>query len=830
MERLILLLLIFTSLWTQADKKLLMNSCIECHDEDLEEGKFRVDLLADESFTRENIMDWEKVYFQIRNDFMPPKKAKINADEKSKLLSYLASEITGFYQSNPQVNHQGRRLNKSEFINSLQDLVGLKRDMTPFSKQIPIEADLGFYFKSPAELSLSPETIARYHQVTDDVFDYILTQPSEMPQRTTFKIAFKESNIPSPHTCFGVVGKEVDPTYYPNGKSKSDDKPYSTGVAIIKQMPPTRDGTRRFQWRAPTDGLYRFKVGLWAFKNKQGSTKLEGHGHTVPVEIRSGRRFIKLIDIDNERKEYVFETFLNKFETLTINPTFIKSYKNLAFGKGLGGHLAKDKRKNLPYVEAVKKWAGEGLVYENLIVEGPLFKTTQLTYITYLFGAHKVLSDSKNEGSTWRKIPEYFNHHFKETLTEKEVVTLIHRFAYRAYRGKYKTSDVSGFLSFYKSQFEETKHQLKALINTYKFILYSPQFLMLNYEHESLELTDLSLASKLSYFIWNSAPDMKLLILAHNKNLKDPTVLNQQLQRMIQHENFQRFNNNFLDHWLNLKELNRFEPDRSKFPIFKEELRLSLKDEPLAIFNYIVKNNLPISETVDSNYTFINKPLAGLYSLPTDKMNYTDFKKVMLTSDSTRGGLMTTAALLKATANGVDTSPIIRGNFIMDKFFGIDVGSPPEVESLGEQAFDAKTSIRERFDIHKKNESCYKCHYLIDPPGFALESFDAIGQWRDDYTVQYSGEKGLLTHRMPVDAAGDLEIGSFQGVRGFKSLLRKKPEIIAYAFLRQLFIYAHGREVNLDEKFKLLNLLKGHSLKTQDLIKSLVESDIFKKI
>ena len=463
MERLILLLVLVSTLTVNANKQLLLNSCIDCHDEDLQEGKFRIEMLAKESFSRDNILHWEKVYSQIEHNFMPPKKSKISSEDREKLLNYLSGEIRGFYQNKPQEVSKQRRLNKSEFINSLKDLVGLKRDMILFSKRIPNESDMGFYFKSPMEASLSPEIMNTYHQVIDHVFEYILTQPTELPERKTYTLAYKESNIPSPHTCFGVAGREVDPSYYPNGKAKYDDKPYSTGVAIIKRTPATRDGNRRFRWRAPTDGLYRFKVGMWAFKNKKGSTELSSHGHTVPVEIRSGRRFIKLIDIDNKRREYVFETFLNKFETLTLDPTFIKSYRNLPFGKGLGGHLQQNEKKGLPWLKAVEKWSGEGIVFENLSVDGPIFKTKRLTYITYLFGAHRLVCESKREGSTWRNRPEYFNHRFEKELSEKDIRTLIDRFAFRAYRGNYKQSEIGDFIAFYHSKYEENKHQLKAL-------------------------------------------------------------------------------------------------------------------------------------------------------------------------------------------------------------------------------------------------------------------------------------------------------------------------------------------------------------------------------
>lgn len=374
----------------------------------------------------------------------------------------------------------------------------------------------------------------------------------------------------------------------------------------------------------------------------------------------------------------------------------------------------------------------------------------------------------------------------------------------------------------YGAEREKGASQLDALQLAYQTILCSPRFLYHRTKHGPLD--DIELASRLAYFLWGAPPDAELLQLASAGQLSNSDVLRQQTERLLNDPKRVRFVNAFTDAWLQLEKLGTMLPDRVEHPsYYNERLEQHMRTETRLYFDDAIQHDKHVELLIDSDYSFLNSSLARLYNI--EGVVGHEFRKVQL-GDRNRGGQLGHASVLTASANGIDTSPVVRGMWVMECLLGTPPPPPPpDVEPI-EPDIRGSTTIRERLAAHREVATCASCHRRIDPPGFALESFDEIGQFRTHYDSGGWKKKRLAK----IDPSGRLASGeSFDDIAGLKSQLAKKIDLVTTNLITKLLTQATGRIDDRQDKAEVLTLANSQDRGVRQIIHRIIQSDAFRR-
>ena len=413
----------------------------------------------------------------------------------------------------------------------------------------------------------------------------------------------------------------------------------------------------------------------------------------------------------------------------------------------------------------------------------------------------------------------------------------------KAFRRPVIEGEEKPFVELVASSLESGQSFEASLRAGIKAVLASPKFLYLREANGTLD--DYALASRLSYFLWSTMPDDELMALARSGELHTPSVLRSQVERMLQHSKAKAFTENFTGQWLSLRDIDATTPDKALYPEFDELLKWSAVQETQRFFDELLKEDLSVRNFVDSDFTMLNGRLATHYGIP--DVHGVGIRKVSLKPEYHRGGLMTQASVLKVTANGTSTSPVLRGVWVLDRIMGQPVSPPPPNVPAVEPDIRGATTIREQLAKHRSTENCMGCHSRIDPPGFALENFDVIGSWRDRYRV-VAEQKDWVKNRVgplakylaayqyglghPVEAADTLPDGrQFSDINELKQLLLADPEQIAHCITEKLITYATGQPVGFDDRKAVDQILaeaKASDYGLRTLIHAVVASELFR--
>jgi hypothetical protein len=416
---------------------------------------------------------------------------------------------------------------------------------------------------------------------------------------------------------------------------------------------------------------------------------------------------------------------------------------------------------------------------------------------------------------------------------------LLRTFMTRAYRRPVRDEHFERMLALFHDQLDKGYGFARSLMAAYTAVLASPGFVFV--EEQPGRLDDYALATRLALFLWNSPPDAELRELAERGELKDPNKLRAQAERLLADPRSTRFVEAFTDYWLDLRKLDDTSPSPTLYNDYEldDPLKLAAVAETRLYVAELLREDLPARNIVDANFTFLNERLARHYGI--DGVTGSAMRRVALPADSVRGGLMTQASILKITANGTTTSPVLRGHWITDRILGQETPPPPPVPAI-EPDIRGAVTIRQQLEQHRADSSCASCHSKMDPPGFALESFDVMGGWRDRYRAVAEGaaaERGVgmngqafaFHYALPIDCSGELLDGrAFADVRELKRLLLADEAAIARNLARQLVVYATGAPVRFSDRAEIERLLEqtaDSDYGVRSIVLAILRSDLF---
>jgi mono/diheme cytochrome c family protein len=759
-------------------RAFLARSCLECHGPEKAKGKFRVDQL-DYTLSAKGAQErWLAVREQVTTGVMPPKaKPRPAKGEIDAVASWVDSKIVGV--ENARRASQGRvvlrRLNRNEYENTIRDLLGV--DLS-FQELLPADtADHGFDNVADA-LHSSSFLMDRYLEAADRSLKAAIASG---PQPWVFH---KQIPVRDEH---------------PSGDCyrKLDDG----SLAIFSSWISANICLTVWQFTAKFPGKYHVKISAYGVQNPGKHATfyvLAGAMQNVTEQ-----HLVGYYDVPNDQP-----TLIDYTDRLEPNDTIRIVAEGLPVTP--------------PTVQKIgaANYKGPGLAVQWVDVEGPLMDGWPPASHKGIFGdlPRAATPEDKNRFEVVSKDPG------------ADAERILRGFARRAFRRSVTDDDLKPFLARVKAKLQGGYSFEQAVRVGLKSILVSPEFLFLREKPGKLD--DFALASRLSYFLWSSMPDEELLGLAGENKLSQPETLRAQVERLLKDPKAAAFTKNFAGQWLSLRNIDATLPEGTLYPEFNDGLKESMAQEPTLFFEEVLKNDLSLANFVSSDFSMLNEPLADFYGIP--GIEGRNFRKVALPAGCHRGGVLTMAAILKVTANGTTTSPVLRGAWVLDRILGTPPPKPTvDIEAV-EPDIRGATTIREQLAKHRSRPECASCHAKIDPPGFALECFDVIGGFRENYRSVGKGEaiSGRRYKKGPaVDASDALPDGrAFKSIDEFKALLLSDRDQLARALTDKLLTYGTGgapASADRPEIEAIVRAVKARDYGFRSLVHEIVESRLF---
>ena len=710
--------------------------CVTCHNARLKTAGLSLDR-ADVPDVVAHADVWERVVRKVRAGMMPPAGvAQPDAGTRQALLSWLETTLDGAARTSPSPGRPlVHRLNRAEYANAVRDILGLEVDVTAL---LPPDDSSGGFDNNADVLGVSPVLLESYLTAAERVSALALGDMKMPPAGELYRVrqdASQDQHIEG--LPLGTVG----------------------GILIRTTL--------------PLDGEYQFQVRL--FRTNLGTMR----GLEYPHELE--------ISVDGERVHLAGFGGNQEAIAASDNPTTTGNDVDERFTVKVplkaGPHrigvafLQKPQALNTRRLQSYVRSSSDTIDFsgfphiDEVILTGPFNPTGPGD------------TPSRRRILTCQpKTPA------QEAPCARRILSTVAR---RAYRGQVEPGDLKTLDDFYRQGREDGGTFESGLDLALRRVLASPKFLV-RVERDPAAgapgsvytLSDLELASRLSFFLWSSIPDDELLGLAEAGRLRAPAALAGQVRRMLADARAQAFIDNFGGQWLQLRNLRNKQPNSHEFPDFDDNLRRYLQTETEMFFGSIVREDRSILELMTADYTFLNERLAKHYGIP--NVYGTHFRRVVL-QDEARRGLLGKGAILMVTSHAHRTSPVLHGKWILENVLGAPPPPPPDVVPPFEEDTEAARprSVRERMEQHRRNPACASCHRMIDPAGLALENFDAVGAWR----TRDGGTRGT-----PVDASGQLVDGTrINGVVELRQALLKDPQAFARTTTERIMTYALGR-------------------------------------
>lgn len=791
-------------------RPLLDAHCIECHGEDVQKGKLRLD-------GQVSLSTWVKVHDRIAAGEMPPKKSEQPPPalrDASLQILHDALHADSLEKQRTQGRVLVRRLNSTEYENTVRGLVGTQ---VKLKELLPEENSAGGFDNVSAVLDLSSTHLLLYQEAAEKAVASAIPIHPHLPlkdRRTGRQITKNGNNFKQALTRSCMLKGDALVVYSKLPRYGLVTTPHVTGA-----------------------GRYKVRMSACAV----GAANLP-----VPVAYST---------VDRGREPPVVREIV---DLPPGAPQLIETEIDLAAGEAFVLQLLLNWD-----IRATKKpiedHTGPGFLIEWLEIEGPIDEFPSQAYRT-LFGTAELMPRSvakaKAEGKKtqdWSKrqnIYQWLNDPLEPvSATPKEDADeLLRAFVPRAFRRPVEEATLSRYIGKVHAKLDAGESFVNAMTYGYKSVLTSPSFLFF---HESPGTLDSNaLANRLAYFLTSLPPDAELLA----SDLTQPDVLRQQTERLLKAPHSRSFIENFTGQWLELRKMDATIPDPNLYGDFDGTLLWSMPEETRRFFGDVLQNDRSVLEFVDSTWTLVNRRLAEHYGIveafeaatPTaasaDQVTPSEFRRVNLPADSHRGGVMTQGSVLKVTADGTRTSPVLRGKWVLEHILGKAPPPPPPDVPAIEPDIRGATTIRQQLDKHRNIAACNSCHQHIDPPGFALESFDPIGGYRDFYRasartqagiVQLAGYTGRAFYRGPdVEKGGVTHDGkTFTTIEDYKRLLLADPDQIARNLAEKLLTYATGAEPQFADREvieQIASKVKTKNYGFRTLVHEIVQSRPFR--
>ncbi len=769
--------------------------CYECHDPDTEEGGLDLFSLSTELERPEVMRVWVRIHDRVRDGEMPPPKKPRPAPGQQK--AFLTSLATGLTRADEAIKGTVlRRLNRHEFENTLNDMLGTRERLAGL---LPEDGQAHGFDNVGEALDLSSVHLERYMTAATKAIDAaIRTTPK--PERQT-----------SQHSL--ADGKNEN--YL--GKHWHRAKDGSTVVFNNGRFP--RPAFQSF--RAPAEGKYSVKISGYAYQS------------TDPVSFELWAGNYGLGGVAEVAATPVFEPGAPHTYELEL---WLKPRASFVVLPNIRGGSTRDLRKAGPAA-----YEGPGLAFSGLEVEGPIYDEWPGRGHELLFGGiemREVEPDNPRRKNRPGYVPvlEPFS---PSPATDAE--RLLRRFLPVAFRRPISDADVAPLLALAKSELAGGAPFAQAMRTTYLAAICTPDFLYLR-EPEG-RLDGFALASRLSYALWNTLPDERLVKLAASGRLSAPEVLRAETERLLSDPRASRFATNFIGQWLNLRDIDFTTPDGTLYPEYDDQLRDAMVAETESFFAKVLEENLSALNFIDSDWTMVNERLARHYGI--EGVEGQEMRPVSLRPEHRRGGVMTHASVLKVSANGTTTSPVLRGVYVLERILGVDPPPPPPNVPGVEPDIRGTSTLREQLEKHREVESCNNCHRIIDPPGFALENYDVMGGWRENYRSLNKDfpapspklRAGVRNAKWRVGPEVDASSETFDGqpftdLDEYKRILLKDPERLVHAMAEKLAVYFTGRAMGFSDRAVLDDISHGvadSNYGFRDLIHATIQSPIFQE-
>lgn len=816
--------------------QFLRDQCLDCHSGDYAEAELDIESLLTNPI-EDRLDDWVKMHDRVHAGEMPPDG--MTRSERQPFTEGLFRRLVEVDRQRIEDSGRAvmRRMNRLEYENSLRQL--LHAPWLQVRSILPEDGERHHFNKIGEALDVSHVNMARYMQAADTALREVIARHVEAPPTPTRRYYAREQSSFNRRVHYTVFNRSPSRATFPLIGYQADlkvlrdpDRPFTVGDAD----PETRESesfgvvassyepiiVRFNEFKAPEPGRYKLRIKGYTFWARGEDSqwwrprrdKIERGRRPEPVLIYSHQpprqlRRLGAVDLNVEPSVQELETWLLEGES--IQPDAVRLFRSRPPG---GWHNPLAERDGVP-----------GVALNYLEVEGPIYEQWPPPGHQLLFGDLPLV---RRDGRVT----------VRSDKPRKDAQRLLQRFLAKAYRRPAKPEELQRFVAVVDDALAKGHMFADAMIAGYTAVLCSPGFLWI--EQQTPELHSTELATRLSLFLNNSAPDEKLLAVA--ERLTDPAVLAAEADRLLDSPKSEQFVHAFLDYWLDLRKINATSPNELLYPDYylDDGLVDAAVQETRLFFAKLIDDNLPARNVIDSDFTFVNERLAdhyGLDSIPGAKLHLVD-----LPDDSVRGGFITQASVLKVTANGTTTSPVVRGAWIGERLLGLEIPPPPKSVPAIEPDTRGATTIREQLAKHRADESCNACHQKIDPAGFALENFDIAGGYREFYRslgsrgkrIEGFGKNGqpFRFRRGPdVDPSGQLPSGErFDDIREFKSALLQDERAIAKNLLEQLLLFATGAPPRFSDRVeieRILDRLAADHYPVRSMIHEIVQTRLF---
>jgi hypothetical protein len=712
---------------------LVTEYCLGCHDEDKKKGDLALDAILADEVTRHPAA-WEKVVRKLRARQMPPLGEPRPADaEYDAAIDGLVGVLDRAARAKPDPGRTAtiRRLTRTEYKNAIRDLLALDVDVTALLP--PDESSYGFDNVTVGDLS--PTLLDRYLSAGEKISRLALGRPQRSPGGDTIRIP-----------------------------------PELTQEEHIEGLPLGTRGGALVRYAFPLDGEYEIQVRLARDRDEH----VEGLSEPHELELSLDRARVQVFTVKPLPREpgtpSDYQTSNEKIDE------HIKIRVPVTAGPHAIG-VAFLKKPSVLLETGRQPYQAHFNYYRHPRVQPAVYSIS----ITGPYGT-RVTADTPSRRRL--KLPPPGG----ATPGDAEAKRVLGSLMRRAYRRPIGEADLRGPLELYRAARGERDFDA-GIEMAVAAVLVSPHFLFRVEKdpagipaHTPYRITDLDLASRLSFFLWSSIPDDELLDAAVAGTLRTPAVLERHVRRMLADPRSRALVDNFAAQWLHLRNLDSVTPDMRLFPDFDDNLRQAFRRETELFFESVVREDRSLMDLLRADYTFLNERLAKHYGVP--HVYGSRFRRVSLDPETWRGGLLRHGSILTVTSYATRTSPVIRGKWILDNLLGLPPPPPlPDVPAL-DNTVDGGLTVRQRLAEHRKNPTCAPCHNLTDPVGLSLERFDAIGRRR------------MVEAGLPIEVSGSLIDGrAFTDVDGLEAALLRRPDLFAGTFAEKLLTYAIGRGV-----------------------------------